>query len=164
MLGIEDNRERRIQLEESLDRGHGECWLRQPAIAPLAEGALRYFDGQRYQLLAWVVMPNHVHVVVHIWQTPLAPILKSWKGFVAVEANKLLRRRGSFWEREYWDTFMRDEDQWATALRYTEQNPVKAKLAGEAKAWSWGSARFRDAYGKLGPLPPDLTNARGPTL
>ena len=104
------------------------------------ESALRYFDGRRYELLAWVVMPNHVHVLVQTWQTPLARVIQSWKRFVAREANKLLGREGAFWEREYWDTYMRDETQVAKARRYTERNPVKAKLVREAKAGR-GAAR-----------------------
>ena len=104
LLRIEDNRQRRTKLEAYLDRGLGECWLRQPRIAALVEGALRFFDGQRYQLRAWVVMPNHAHVLVEVWETPLAAVLHSWKGFTARAANKLLGRAGAFWQREYWDT------------------------------------------------------------
>jgi REP element-mobilizing transposase RayT len=153
LLRIKDNRQRRKKLEEYLDRGHGGCWLRQPAIAALTEGALRHFDGERYQLLAWVVMPNHVHVVVRIGQVPLAGVLQSWKRFVAREANKLLQREGTFWEHEYWDTYMRDEVQLAKARRYAEQNPVKAGLVREGEDWRWSSARFRDDYGRLVLLP-----------
>jgi REP element-mobilizing transposase RayT len=149
----EDLRARRKQLEAYLDRGLGACWLRQPAIAELTENALCFFDGQRYQLRAWVVMPNHVHLVVDVWQTPLARLAKSWKTFIAREANKLLGREGTFWEREYWDTVMEDDEQLRRALRYTEGNPVKAGLAQEPKAWPCSSARFRDDYGRLC-LPP----------
>ncbi len=78
LVKIENLRERRKQLESYLDRGLGACWLRQPAIAALAEGALRFFDGQLYALRAWVVMPNHLHVVVDVWKTPLARITHSW--------------------------------------------------------------------------------------
>jgi putative transposase len=118
-------------------------------MAPLAEGALRYFDRERYQLLAWVIMPNHIHVLVQVCQWPLAQILQSWKRFIAREANKILKREGSFWEREYWDTYMRDVDQLISARRYIEQNPLKAHLVTDAKAWPWSSARFRDPYGRL---------------
>ena len=149
LLRVENARQRRIELEDYRDSGQGECWLSQPAVAGLMEGALRYFDGSRYELLAWVVMPNHVHVLVRTWQTPLARVMQSWKRFVAREVNKLLGREGAFWEREYWDTYMRDEDQAVKARRYTEQNPIKAKLVREAKAWAWSSARFRDEYGRL---------------
>lgn len=142
-------RERRRKLEEYLDRGLGECWLRQPAIAKLTEDALRFFDGQRYQLQAWVVMPNHVHLLVDVWETPLAKLIKSWKSFVAREANKQLGRGETFWEREYLDTLISGEKHRQIALRYIENNPVKAGLAREAKAWAWSSARFRDEYGRL---------------
>ena len=77
-------------------------------------------------------MPNHVHVLVDIWQTPLAAVVQSWKRFIAREANKLLGREGTFWEREYWDTWIRDEEHRRKAVRYVEANPVKAHLAAEA--------------------------------
>ncbi len=146
---LDAGRERRRKLEEYLDRGLGECWLRQPAIAKLTEDALRFFDGQRHQLQAWVVMPNHVHLLVDVWQTPLAELVKSWKVFVAREANKLLGRSGEFWEREYLDTVIEDEEHRRTAVRYIENNPTKAKLVLDPKDWPWSSARFRDEYGVL---------------
>lgn len=149
LLGIEDNRQRRTRLEQYLDRGHGPCWLGQAPIASVAEGALRHFNHERYDLLAWVVMPNHVHVLIQTRQQPLAHVLQSWKRFIAREANLLLEREGPFWEREYWDTYMRDEAQMVKARCYIDQNPVKAGLTREAKAWPWSSARFRDPYGRL---------------
>ena len=153
LLKIENNRERRKRLEEYLDRGLGECWLRQPAIAELTEGALRFFDGQRYALAAWVVMPNHVHLLVDIWETPLAELVKSWKDFVARKANKILGRSGTFWEREYLDTLITDEKHRRTAVRYIENNPTKARLVLDPKDWSWSSARRRDEYGRLNDSP-----------
>jgi putative transposase len=148
LLEIEDNRQRRTRLEAYLDRGHGACCLRRRTIAALAEGALRHFDGERYELLAWVVMPNHIHTLLRV-RHPLGQILQSWKRFIAREANKLLRREGPFWEREYWDTYMRDSDQLIKAHRYIEQNPVKAGLVTDARGWPWSSARFRDPLGRL---------------
>ena len=171
MLAIEDIREKRTKLEEYLDRGVGECWLRDPRIAKLAEDALLFFHEQRYELLAWCVMPNHVHVLVHVWQTPLGKMLQSWKRQIATQAEAHLAerqpptrrdpandsnapaRRAALqtlrWEREYWDTFMRDVEQESTALRYTESNPAKAKLCRLAGDWAFSSARFRDEYGRL---------------
>ena len=161
LLRIEDDRKRRMELEAYLDRGLGECWLREPRIAELTEGALRYFDGQRYGLKAWVVMPNHVHVVVGVWQAPLARLLKRWKVFAARKANEVLGRNGVFWEREYWDTRIRDEEQLRRAVRYVEANPVKTNLVREAKAWAWSSARCRDEYGRLPPPPVPPRKASG---
>ncbi len=144
LLRIEDNRQRQIRLEDYLDRGHGACWLHRPELAGLAEDVLRESDRQVCELLAWAIMPNHVHVLVRIRDTPMAVLIKGWKGRIAREANKLLRRQGPFWEREYWDTYMRDAEQLARARRYIEQNPVKAGLVREPKDWPWSSARFRD--------------------
>jgi putative transposase len=145
LLRIEDDRQRRIKLEAYLDRGLGECWLRRPPVAALVEGALRFFDGERCHLRAWVIMPNHVHVLLDVGQTPLADLFRSWKGYTARRINQLLDRRGVVWEREYWDTRIRDEAQFGRALRYVESNPVKARLATQAHRWPWGSARLRGA-------------------
>jgi hypothetical protein len=89
-----DESARRRQLEAWLDRGHGECWLRQPPIADLVENRLREHDGANYRLQAWCVMPNHVHLVVDVWQTPLSQLLKLWKGGSARAANLALGRGG----------------------------------------------------------------------
>lgn len=143
------SRERRRKLEEYLDRGLGECWLGRSEVATVAEGALRFFDGQRYGLAAWVVMPNHLHLLVDVWEVPLAELVKTWKDFASKKANKLLGRSGGFWEREYMDTVIENEEHRRTAVRYIENNPVKAGLVREAKEWMWSSARFRDEFGRL---------------
>jgi putative DNA methylase len=144
-----DDSARRRKLEAWLDRGHGDGWLRQPPIADLVESKLREHDGRNYRLQAWVIMPNHVHLVVEVWQTPLSELLKLWKGGSARTANLALHRSGSFWEREYFDTLIRDEAHLRQAIRYTEDNPVKAKLVAERKLWRWSSARWRDEYERL---------------
>src|SRR5205814_7667603 len=94
---IEAERKRAVELrrriEEYLDAGHGQCWLRRPEIAALVEGALLHFDTQRYLLLPWCVMPNHVHALIETtagW--PLDGVLHSWKSFTSQEAGKILRR------------------------------------------------------------------------
>ncbi len=150
LLHIEDDRQRRAQLEVYLDRGLGECHLKCPDIAQVAENAFRFFDGERYLLRAWVVMPNHVHLLVDVWQTPLAQLLQSWKRFIAREANKLLAQTGAFWQREYWDTYIRNAEHQVKAVRYIENNPVKAHLTAEPRNWPWSSARFRDEMNRLG--------------
>jgi REP element-mobilizing transposase RayT len=146
---IEDDRERRAELEAYLDRGRGECHLRQPEIAQLVEGALRFFHRQRYDLRAWVVMPNHVHALFKVNATPMAEILESWKKHSANKANRILDRHGAFWEADYWDTFMRDGPHEVVARNYIESNPVKAGLVLDPKTWPWSSARFRDEFGVL---------------
>jgi putative transposase len=149
LLKIEDVRERRNELESYLDRGVGECWLRDARIAACVEEAIWFHHNQRYELLAWCVMPNHVHVLVHVWDWPLAKILQNWKSITAVKANRISGRSGSFWQREYWDTFMRSEEQEKNAVHYIENNPVKAKLSRTGEDWPFSSARFRDTYRRL---------------
>jgi putative transposase len=149
LLQIEDDRERRTQLESYLDKGRGRCDLKRADVAALVETALRYFHGQRYDLRAWVIMPNHVHVLFHVGQVPMSEILESWKSYTSKEANKLLGREGQFWAEDYWDTYMRDAEQERRTIRYTEANPAKAHLCPTAKDWPWTSARFRDEFGRL---------------
>lgn len=149
LLKIEDGREKRTKLEEYLDRGVGECHLRDLRIAKITEDAMLHFHNVRYELLAWCVMPNHVHVLVHVWNWPLSKMLQNWKSIIAVKANRTLNRRGEFWQREYWETFMRDEEQERVAIRYIENNPVKSKLCKLAENWPFSSAKCRDKYCRL---------------
>lgn len=142
-LTLEDDKERRTQIEAYLDRGLGECHLRRPDVAKLVEDALLFFDGERYEMLAWVVMPNHVHALFETMTTPLDEVMHSWKSFTSKAANKLLRRAGDFWELEYFDRYMRDEEHFRKTVRYIENNPVRAHLVREPAQWPWSSARFR---------------------
>ena len=134
----------RRRAEEYLDAGHGACWLRRPEVAALVEGALRHFDGERYRLLAWCVMPNHVHVLIETREGfPLADVLHSWKSFTSRKASKLVGRSGEFWQREYLDRYVRNAEHYQAVVAYIEENPVKAGLAKVRTEWPWSSARFR---------------------
>lgn len=111
-------------------------------IAQLIEEALLHFDGQRYHLLAWVVMPNHVHVLIEtLAGHPLAEVEHSWKSFTAKEANVILGRRGTFWQAESFDRVIRNEQHLANAIQYIHNNPVKAGLVSQAEDWLYSSAR-----------------------
>jgi REP element-mobilizing transposase RayT len=132
------------KLEDYLDRGLGECSLCVANIAALVEKALLHHHERRFRLLAWVVMPNHVHALIEVGETPLTKIIQNWKSIVAVEANKMLVRRGPFWQPDYWDHYMRDVEQTRKTVRYIENNPVKAKLCRAAEDWPFSSVRFRN--------------------
>ena len=143
--GLPASDPREIQLRKLIaryeDAGHGACWLRDPRIAALVEEALLHFDDQRYRLIAWCVMPNHVHALVETRKEwPLATVVHSWKSFTAHRANPILKRSGDFWLREYFDRFIRDDRHFANAIGYIEMNPVKAGLAATAEEWRWSSA------------------------
>jgi REP element-mobilizing transposase RayT len=148
------SREQQRRIEAYVDRGLGECFLRNPRIATLMENAIRFHHRRKFDLLAWVVMPNHVHVLIKIDGTPLTQIVQNWKSVVAVAANALLGRTGRFWQPDYWDQFMRNREQRLKAVRYIENNPVKAGLCRVPEEWAFGSGRFRDPQTWELKLPP----------
>jgi len=138
--------ERRKRVDAWIDAGHGSCVLRQPAIAGMVQGSFLTFDSQRYRLLAWVVMPNHVHVLfqpIHGWT--VAKIVAAWKKFTARKICDARRDatgepRGPVWHREYWDRYIRDQTHLAQVIEYIHLNPVKAGLVSAPQSWPWSSA------------------------
>jgi len=117
------------RVESFLDAGAGECLLKKPEIAQIVADALKHFDQERYELLAWCVMPNHVHVVVHpLAGHELKDILHSWKSFTAKKINAMLGRTGTLWRDEYYDHLIRDEEDFNHAVNYVAQNPGKIGL------------------------------------
>lgn len=115
-----------------------------PVAATIIEQTLLHFDGERYRVFAWCVMPNHAHVIIEQFDGwPLAQIVHSWKSFTANAINRALSRNGTVWMREYFDRFMRDNDHLSTTIAYVEGNPVSAGLAERPEDWRWSSARLR---------------------
>lgn len=123
-----------IGAEAGVEANFGLRLLAHAETAALVESALLHFDGERYRLLAWCVMPNHVHAVAlqhEGW--PLAKIAHTWKSFTANAINKVLARNGAVWHREYFDRYMRDDDHLSATILYVENNPVDAGLAERAE-------------------------------
>jgi REP element-mobilizing transposase RayT len=121
--------------EQFLDEGLGHCYMRDPRIAAIVADAIRHFYD-RYRLLAWCVMPNHVHVLFSpLRGFTLSSILQSWKSYSAHQANRALQRSGVFWQREYFDHLVRSESHLLKFAKYIEQNPQKAGL----HSWPWVS-------------------------
>jgi putative transposase len=149
LLKIEDDRKRRIELDTYLDQGRGECHLGRADVAAVVEQSLMFRHDVQYELRAWVIMPNHVHLLVLVQDVTLWQLVDAWKGYTAKQANRILGRKGQFWQEGYWDTYMRNVEDELKTRRYIEQNPTKAKLVALAKDWAWSSARFRDAYERL---------------
>ncbi len=122
------------RMDAMLDAGAGSCVMRDPRIADLVEGALRFFDGDRYILHAWAVMPNHAHVVfTPLRDHALDEVLKSWKGFTSRETNRLLNREGMLWQKESHDHLVRNQEDFDHHLEYTLKNPAAAGLTN----WRW---------------------------
>ena len=124
-------------MERWLDAGHGSCVLRAPDVAKIVGGALSYFEGERCHQIAWVVMPNHVHVL-YMPRPPwtLEELLHSWKSYTAHEINKARGTEGNVWQKDYFDRLVRDRGHFANCVRYIRRNPARAKLrAGEYLLW-----------------------------
>jgi putative transposase len=131
-------------IERALDGGHGSCWLRDMRVGRIVEDCLLWGDGERYRLLAWVVMPNHVHVLIESFaRYPLHGIVGGWKSVSARRANAVLRRGGVLWQADFFDRYIRDEAHYTNAVDYIEANPVKAGLVDRPERWPLGSARRR---------------------
>jgi REP element-mobilizing transposase RayT len=147
----------------------GPQWLKEEPIAQLVMNALFYHDANLYTLLAFVVMPNHVHVVLRPLEEkngeqikpadskandapryiPLHRITQSLKGYTAREANRQLGRTGqTFWQEESYDHWVRDEAELGRIITYVESDPVRSGLVTRPEEWRWSSAWERE-YGRL---------------
>ena len=132
------------RVEKYLDQGYGECLLRNSAVESMVQDSLLKFDGVRYRLFAWVVMPNHSHSLLTRFEDfELEDIMHSHKSFTAHETNKLLHRTGQFWMEEYYDRYIRNAEHFGNVVRYVENNPVKAGLCSKPSDWPFSSAWFR---------------------
>jgi putative transposase len=134
--------ERRKQIEAHLDRGMGSCVLERPDVANIVELAILERHPAEYELYAWVVMPNHVHLLAGFktgveWEEVIGRL----KGSTSRAINLMMGRSGSLWQRESYDRFIRDLDHFNAALAYIHANPVKARLCSSADAYAWSSAR-----------------------
>lgn len=139
------DRERRGKIEEWLDAGLGCCALKHPRVAEVMQQTLQIFDGERYRLIVWCIMPNHVHCLIEP-AVSLPKIVQSWKSFtgrwaLARNAELGLGVPGKdFWMREYWDRFIRNEAHFHSTVKYIHENPVKAGLCRDQCDWPWSSA------------------------
>jgi len=120
--------------------------LKIPAAAKIVEDSVLYGTSERYDLYAWCVMANHVHVLfTPRWE--LKKVTQGIKGFTAHEINTLNQQRGRvFWQDESYDHWARDEQEMLRIIHYIEQNPVAAGLCARAEDWPWSSAKLRDHW------------------
>jgi REP element-mobilizing transposase RayT len=121
----------------SLDECHGECLLKQPALAEIVGEAMLYYEQRKYDLDCFVVMPNHVHAIVQFRTgASLQTVGQSWMRFTARRINALIDRSGPFWQPEPFDHIIRSSGQFEYLQGYVAQNPKKAKLKpGEFLYW-----------------------------
>jgi len=127
---------------------HGNLYLKNERIADMIAASIQFRDGKVYDLIAYCIMPNHVHLVC----TPLlkekdaffglTEILHSLKRHTAREANKILQKHGAFWQDESYDHFIRDDAEFERIVKYVLYNPVKANLVTEQADWKWAYCKY----------------------
>ena len=133
------------KIQQYLDKGIGDCWLKEPAVARMVKESIHHFDGSRFESHALCIMPNHVHWLLTPLQITLpfgadsllSSVMHSIKSYTSHQANKLLKRGGSFWSREYYDHLIRSSEQFGRLVIYILQNPVKAGLCNTWDQWPW---------------------------
>lgn len=144
----------RARVQRALDVGWGGCLLADPKAAGIVEDSLLYGDGSRYRLLAWVVMPNHVHVLFELLENSSLPrIVQAWKGYTAKQINALRCRQGALWNKDYFDRYVRDARHLGNATRYVHWNPVRAGLVERPEDWRFGSARLVESLDSTWHIP-----------
>ena len=123
---------------DTLDAGHGHCVLSQPEIADIVANSLLHFDGERYEMLDFVIMPNHVHVLaVFTDKAAMIEQCDSWKHFTARRINVAIGTQGRFWQQDAFDHLVRHEGQFRRLRDYIAQNPRQAGLrTDQARHWS----------------------------
>ena len=130
----------RKQIEKFLDNGYGSCFLKDKDVGRIVADAILFHADKKYKLIAWVVMPNHIHfLVVPFENVKLAEITHSIKSYTAKEANKLLKRTGKFWQAESFDRYVRNYEHYIKTIDYIENNPVKAGLCKDFRDWELSS-------------------------
>ncbi len=114
---------------DHLDACHGACVLRRPELAEIVAGSLRHFDGDRYELTDFVVMPNHVHLLVAFpTEEAMLAQCESWKHYTAKRINRLLGRSGRFWQQDGFDHLVRSAEQFEALREYLASNPQRSRL------------------------------------
>ncbi len=146
------------RFDQLLDREPAVKHLAEPAAADVVRDAFYHFAGERWDLLAFVVMPSHFHWVFQpkrAWveslsgsadeRTPRERIMQSIKGYTAYRCHRVLGITGTFWQDESYDHVVRDYGELLRIIEYVEQNPVKAGLVLRPEDWRWSSAADRRA-------------------
>jgi putative transposase len=116
--------------ETFLDDCHGDCLLRRPELSQIVANSLLHFDGVRYRMGDFVVMPNHVHLLAVFESAErMRDQIDSWLHFTATSINNKLNRKGKFWQQEPFDHLVRSPAQYDYLRDYIANNPLKANLS-----------------------------------
>ncbi len=134
-------KERYEKIQKQLDQGSGSCILREAQCAQIVQDSLKFLDGVKYQLDAWVVMPNHVHFLARFHHGQLmSKAMHSLKSFTGHEIKKLHPELEGIWQIESYDRYIRNEEHYWNTLRYIHNNPVESRICKTAEQFRWSSA------------------------
>lgn len=124
-------------VNRSLDECHGACLMKRPDVAEIVAQAILHYNGEKYDLDSFVIMPNHVHVLAQFHlDEGFQTVSQSWLRYSARQINKHCNLRGTFWQPEPFDHLVRHEEQFHYLRDYIALNPEKANLsAGEFYYW-----------------------------
>jgi REP element-mobilizing transposase RayT len=160
LMAIEDQEEKRllrdkeqqklfVKWDDALHNSNtGPLWLKEDKIAEIVANSIRFHDGNWFDILAYCIMPNHVHLVLTPHQSSdtadysLTKIMHNIKRNSANHANKILGRSGAFWQHENYDHFARSEAEFDRIIKYILYNPVKARLVKEQSDWKWSYFKY----------------------
>ena len=132
----------------------GPHWLGQLDVAEIVVEAMHYRDGVVYDLIAYSIMPNHVHMILENVRlgpvrradcpsnSPLTEVLRKLKWNTALRANRALHRSGPFWQNESYDHVIRNDAELERTIWYVLENPVRAKLATSWNQWPWNYCKW----------------------
>jgi len=132
----------------------GPVWLKNENIAQIVAQAMQYRHGKKFELIAYTIMSNHIHIIFWLSEDHVnsgskgdheymnskyvvSDIMESLKKFTARQSNAILNRSGKFWARESFDRVLRNQVELKRAVRYVLNNPVKAGLVEEPTDWKW---------------------------
>jgi len=136
--------ERYEKIESYLDCGSGSCILGDFRCSQIVHDAIRFLHGKRYELISWVIMPNHVHLLARFDQGhSLSKAMHSLKSYTSNELGKIYPEIRPIWQAESFDRYIRGEDHYERTIRYIRDNPVKANLCKMAESYPWGSEYYQ---------------------
>ncbi|MFL6374536.1 MAG: REP-associated tyrosine transposase [Pyrinomonadaceae bacterium] len=149
----------RRRIEGYVDSGYGSCFLRDRRVAAIVRDTLLFHHNTKYILHAWVIMPNHAHILAQpLKGVHLPKLVHSIKSYSAQKANEVLSRTGKFWQHDFFDRYIRSTRHFSAVLRYIHNNPVKAGLCTRPEEWEFSSACNASGVGEQGCSPPQLIN------
>ena len=148
---IRDNEQRKLfgKWDDALhSTSHGSFYLQEDRVAEIVANSIRYHDGEWFDVIAFCIMPNHVHLVIVPYEKSeetdysLSKIMHNIKRNSAKQANQILGRTGIFWQHESYDHVVRDSVELERIIKYVLNNPVKAGLVDDWTQWKWSYCKY----------------------